>query len=104
MLFSAVKIIGAFAVLMSIVAYAVLVGAPRVRASFRTASARIASGRFGLLQPAADAIKAFFKEDFTPAHVRKVYFIAGAGHRADSGHPVTWRSSRSARRSATRRW
>jgi NADH-quinone oxidoreductase subunit H len=27
-----------------------------------------------LLQPAADAVKAFFKEDFTPGHVRKVYF------------------------------
>src|SRR5262249_9488796 len=24
--------------------------------------------------PAADAVKAFFKEDFTPAHVRKAYF------------------------------
>jgi NADH-quinone oxidoreductase subunit H len=31
-------------------------------------------GPFGLLQPAADAVKAFLKEDFTPAHVRKVYF------------------------------
>jgi NADH-quinone oxidoreductase subunit H len=31
-------------------------------------------GPFGLLQPAADAVKAFLKEDFTPAHVRKVYY------------------------------
>jgi NADH-quinone oxidoreductase subunit H len=31
-------------------------------------------GPFGLLQPAADAVKSFLKEDFTPAHVRKVYF------------------------------
>ena len=32
-------------------------------------------GPFGLLQPAADGIKAFFKEEMTPAHVRKVYSV-----------------------------
>jgi NADH-quinone oxidoreductase subunit H len=31
-------------------------------------------GPFGLLQPAADGVKAFFKEELTPAHVRKVLF------------------------------
>ena len=31
-------------------------------------------GPLGLLQPVADAIKSFLKEDFTPAHVRKVYY------------------------------
>src|SRR5438045_5034899 len=31
-------------------------------------------GVFGLGQPVADAIKAFLKEDFTPAHVRKAYY------------------------------
>src|ERR1035437_3042323 len=31
-------------------------------------------GPFGLLQPAADAVKAFFKEDFTPAHVLKAFY------------------------------
>jgi NADH-quinone oxidoreductase subunit H len=31
-------------------------------------------GPFGLLQPAADGIKAFFKEEMTPAHVRKIFF------------------------------
>jgi NADH-quinone oxidoreductase subunit H len=32
-------------------------------------------GPFGLLQPAADGIKAFFKEEMTPAHVRKVFYV-----------------------------
>lgn len=30
--------------------------------------------RWGIFQPMADGLKAFLKEDFTPAHVRKVYF------------------------------
>ena len=42
-------------------------------------------GPFGLLQPAADAVKAFFKEEFTPAHVRKVYYWLAPAHRDDSG-------------------
>jgi NADH-quinone oxidoreductase subunit H len=72
-LFSALKILCVFSVLMFIVAYAVWVE--------RTVSAAIQDrhgpnrvGPFGLLQPAADAIKAFLKEDFTPAHVRKAYY------------------------------
>jgi len=31
-------------------------------------------GPWGIWQPVADGVKAFFKEDFTPGHVRKVYF------------------------------
>src|ERR1700753_3166161 len=30
--------------------------------------------RLGIWQPLADGLKAFLKEDFTPGHVRKVYF------------------------------
>ena len=32
------------------------------------------AGPFGLLHPAADAVKAFFKEEMTPGHVRKIYY------------------------------
>ncbi len=72
-LFSAVKVLGAFAVLMFIVAYIVLVER-RVCAFIQDRVGPNRAGPFGLLQPAADAIKAFLKEDFTPAHVRKIYY------------------------------
>jgi NADH-quinone oxidoreductase subunit H len=72
-IFSAVKIIGVFSVLMTIVAYAVWVER-KVSAAIQDRRGPNRFGPFGLLQPAADAVKAFLKEDFTPAHVRKVYF------------------------------
>jgi len=72
-LFSALKILGAFSVLMFIVAYAVWVER-RVAAAIQDRIGPNRVGIFGLLQPAADAVKAFLKEDFTPAHVRKAYF------------------------------
>ncbi|HLH57010.1 MAG TPA: NADH-quinone oxidoreductase subunit NuoH [Verrucomicrobiae bacterium] len=72
-LFSALKIIVVFSVLMFIVAYAVWVER-KVSASIQDRLGPNRVGPFGLLQPAADAIKAFLKEDFTPAHVRKAYF------------------------------
>ena len=73
MLFSAIKVIGAFCVVMPFVAYAVL--AERRIAAFiqdRLGPNRV--GWFGLLQPVADGVKSFLKEDFTPGHVRKAYF------------------------------
>src|SRR5271169_2569523 len=72
-LFSAIKILCVFSVLMVIVAYAVWVER-KVSAAIQDRHGPNRFGPFGLLQPAADAVKAFLKEDFTPAHVRKVYY------------------------------
>jgi len=73
-LFSGVKIVAAFAVLMTMVAYAVLLER-RLCAFIQDRVGPNRCGPFGLLQPAADGLKAFFKEEFTPAHVRKIYFV-----------------------------
>src|SRR5260370_26736129 len=71
--FSALKIICVFSVLMFIVAYAVWVERKvSVAIQDRVGPNRV--GIFGLLQPIADAVKSFLKEDFTPGHVRKVYY------------------------------
>jgi len=72
-LFSALKIVVVFSVLMFIVAYAVWVER-RTAALIQDRLGPNRVGIFGLLQPAADAIKAFLKEDFTPAQVRKAYY------------------------------
>lgn len=72
-LFSALKILGAFSVLMFIVAYAVWVER-KVSAAIQDRIGPNRVGPMGLLQPLADAVKSFFKEDYTPAHVRKFYF------------------------------
>src|SRR5215831_12167188 len=73
LLFSGLKIIGVFSVLMFIVAYAVWVER-KLSAAIQDRVGPNRVGIFGLLQPAADAIKAFLKEDFTPAHVRMAYY------------------------------
>src|SRR6266478_2102468 len=71
--FSALKILGVFAALMFIVSYAVWVER-KVSAAIQDRLGPNRVGVFGLGQPVADAIKAFLKEDFTPAHVRKAYY------------------------------
>src|SRR5881397_1788184 len=72
-LFSALKVLGVFSVLMFIVAYAVWVER-KLSAAIQDRRGPNRVGVFGLLQPLADMIKAFLKEDFTPAHVRKAYY------------------------------
>jgi len=72
-IFTGIKIVVCFAVMMTMVAYTVVLER-RVCAWMQDRIGPNRVGPFGLLQPAADGIKSFFKEEFTPAHVRKVFF------------------------------
>jgi len=73
LLFTSIKIMAVFAVLMFIVSYAVWIER-KVSAAIQDRVGPNRVGPFGLLQPIADAVKAFLKEDFTPGHVRKAYY------------------------------
>lgn len=37
------------------------------------------AGKFGLLQPVADAVKAFFKEEIIPNHVERIVYVLAPG-------------------------
>ena len=73
-IFAIVKVAVAFGVLMTMVAYVVWVER-KVCALIQDRIGPNRAGPFGLLQPAADGIKAFFKEEVTPAHVRKIFYV-----------------------------
>ena len=73
LLFSAIKAVAVFGAVMTMFAYGVLVER-RVAAFIQDRVGPNRVGPFGLLQPVADGVKAILKEDFTPLHVRKVYF------------------------------
>src|SRR6266478_3796852 len=72
-LFSVLKVVGLFSVLMFIVGQAVWVER-KVSAAIQDRRGPNRVGPFGLFQLLADAIKGLLKEDFTPGHVRKAYF------------------------------
>src|SRR5512139_4251292 len=73
LIFSAVKVVAVFAVLMFFVAYVVLVER-RLSAVIQDRLGPNRVGPFGIWQPIADAVKALLKEDFVPGHVRKAYY------------------------------
>jgi NADH-quinone oxidoreductase subunit H len=72
-LFSAIKVGVAIGGMMFLVAYVVLIER-RLSAWIQDRIGPNRVGPLGLLQPMADGVKSFLKEDFVPAHVRKVYF------------------------------
>lgn len=72
-LFSALKVVGVIAVVMPLIAYSVM-AERRISAWIQNRVGPNRVGPMGLLQPLADGLKFFFKEDFTPHYVRKIYF------------------------------
>ena len=76
----AIKVLGVFAVVMPMVAYSVVaerrisafiqdrVGPNRVGIPFTNIKL------LGLGQPLADGLKSFLKDDFTPGHVKRIYY------------------------------
>ena len=71
--YSLLKIVAVVMPLLGMVAYAVLVER-KVSAFIQDRVGPNRVGPWGLLQPLADGLKFVLKEDYTPDHVRKVYF------------------------------
>jgi NADH-quinone oxidoreductase subunit H len=77
-LFSLVKIAVAIGVIMFMISYTVM--AERwICAAIQGRLGPNRVGPWGVLQPIADGVKSFLKEDFVPGHVRKVYFWLAPG-------------------------
>jgi NADH-quinone oxidoreductase subunit H len=87
LIITAVKIIGfTFMVIMPLIAYSTYaerrvcaiiqdrVGPNRVGMPLTLLGFKKDFNFFGLVQPLADGLKGLFKEDFTPAHVRKAFY------------------------------
>lgn len=72
-LFSTLKVLCVMAVLLPTIAYSVM-AERRISAAIQDRRGPNRVGPFGLLQPLSDGLKLLLKEDFTPRHVRKVYF------------------------------
>jgi NADH-quinone oxidoreductase subunit H len=72
-LITLVKIVAVLAPLLGFVAYSVLVER-KVCAAIQDRIGPNRTGPWGLGQPLADGLKLMLKEDYTPAHVRRVYF------------------------------
>jgi NADH-quinone oxidoreductase subunit H len=71
--FSLLKIAGVVAVLLTLVAYSVLLER-RICAWIQDRVGPNRVGPWGLFQPMADGLKLLLKEDFTPGYVRQAYF------------------------------
>ncbi|MGZ5519689.1 MAG: NADH-quinone oxidoreductase subunit NuoH [Limisphaerales bacterium] len=72
-LFSVLKIVCVLSVLMPMIAYSTL-AERKISAWIQDRHGPNRVGPAGIWQPIVDGVKSFLKEDFTPQHVRKVYF------------------------------
>lgn len=74
--FTAVFIVAMFAISLGMAAYMTW-GERKVAAFMQDRLGPNRAGPFGLLQPLADGVKFFMKEDFTPVNAEKFLFMAG---------------------------
>ena len=73
---SIIKVVVVFGVLMLMVAYSTWLER-RVLGRIQVRHGPNRVGWFGLMQPLADGVKGFFKEDIVPGQVDKVTYVLG---------------------------